>query len=414
MTGVLVRRAAACIAVFALSSVALAQGLRDRDPVLDNAKRLSTELQRATLHSGAWYLLSSFQISDVGYERSDQFFVPTDDQTSGITLNITAPHRLYFVPTKKFILSADVVPGYSLFRRADDSNQFNYLLRADAQAVLNHLYVDLYVSRSDALRANTGELNRLVTAVEDSIGLNSEIKYSSKTSFLVAASHRDTTYPRSRIQPEDQPVERLGRRENNLRVSGIHKTFAHTSLLLAAETSEYDFKLQPGYTNSSRRYVAPGVLWESDRSSFRLEGGPATLDFDGVGKDFKGFLANAEGSIQFGKRWNTTARLNRDVEFSVAETNNYYLIDRAVLQINYLLTQRLSLRSTGHIGRDIYETPINGIKRKDDLSFISGGFIYSTRRLRGGLEVGYFQRDSNIDIGRQSGIRMIVNLSINP
>ena len=397
MTGVLARRAAACIAGFYSLQARWPRACAIAIPILDNAKRLASELQRATFHSGPFYLLSSFQIADIGYERSDQFFVPTEDQTSGITLNVDAPHRL---------LLRSLAEDHPLRRRRPRLQRLPPRRRLEPvqlpgprrRAVPPQSPLPRRLRQPRRLRCarTSARLNRLVTAARTTIGVNGEIKYSSRTSFLVAGSERDTSYPRSRIQPDDQPVERLDRTEQNLRLSGIHKTFRKVSLSLAAEGSEYDFDNQPGFTNSQRRYVAPGLIWEGDRAGLRIEGGPATLTFDGGRRRIRRLPGRHRRLRAVGAAVEQQpARQSRPRFFGVRG-------------------QQLLHRRPGGGAADVRRDPalepprdrvmpaatatntrINGVKREDDLSFISGGFLHTTRRMRGGVEVGYFQRDSN-------------------
>ena len=60
-----------------------AQELRDRDRSLAASRRVAEDLRKARMHYGPFYLLSSIQLSDIGY--SQEFFVPTADDSSGFS-----------------------------------------------------------------------------------------------------------------------------------------------------------------------------------------------------------------------------------------------------------------------------------------------------------------------------------------
>jgi hypothetical protein len=128
------------------------QTLRDRDPDLDATKKVAADLQQANFHSGTWYLLSRIRISDAGF--TEGAYVPAGDASGGLSLKIETPQRLYFVPRKKTVYSLEVVPAYNVFQEGANQNQFDYLVRGDAQFLWNHLYLDLYGSRADQLRAH--------------------------------------------------------------------------------------------------------------------------------------------------------------------------------------------------------------------------------------------------------------------
>ena len=49
------------------------------------------DLRRARMHYGPFYLLSSIQLADIGYDQD--FFVPTSDTSSGFSFGISAVYR---------------------------------------------------------------------------------------------------------------------------------------------------------------------------------------------------------------------------------------------------------------------------------------------------------------------------------
>jgi len=63
------------------------------------ARRSPAICARLDFHHGPFYLLSTFQLSDIGYDSS--FYVPTADRQSGFRFGVQAPTRLYIVPSKK-------------------------------------------------------------------------------------------------------------------------------------------------------------------------------------------------------------------------------------------------------------------------------------------------------------------------
>src|SRR4051812_8990765 len=94
-------------------SVSAQEGLRDRERGFSASQQISTDLRKARFRSGAFYLLSSINLSDIGYESS--FFVPTPERGSGISFGFSAPNRLYYVPSKKAVFSVQATPEYTFF-----------------------------------------------------------------------------------------------------------------------------------------------------------------------------------------------------------------------------------------------------------------------------------------------------------
>ncbi|MFP5247598.1 MAG: hypothetical protein ACLGH0_12980 [Thermoanaerobaculia bacterium] len=393
------------------------QKLRDRDPDLAASKKLAADLQQANFHSGPWYLYSRLRISDAGFSESS--YVPTGDTSGGISVTVEAPQRLYFVPRRKTIFSVEFVPGYSVFREGRREGQMNYLARADAHLLFNHLYLDIYGLRADQLRAHVADINRLATTREDEFGVAGEVKYSSRTSGLFTARIRDTSYPLNRFQPEldpdldFNPIQLYDRTERNGRLSMLHKTLPLTSLFVSAEASKYEFRVAT-YKNSTRTWAGGGVLYDSGRSQIRAEAGPVKLDFDDPAQeDFQGIAGTIRATRSNG-RWSYQAAAERDLGFSIFANNNFYIAHIANAGVSYSATRRLSLRANVAAERDDYEHIVDGIKRRDTVSFSSVGFNYSIRRFTTGLDVGWYERDSNYGGDVASGIRYVVRLSFTP
>lgn len=414
-----VKKRLICLAVaIAVPIVAAAQQnqlLRDRDPDLAGAKKLAADLQRANFHYRSLYVLSRFRISDAGYTEGG--FIPTGDQDGGVSLSVEAPHTLYYVPHKKVIFGVQAVPGYSFFRESD--KQFNYLLRADAHFLLNHVYLNAYAIRADQLRAHVADINRLATAREDEIGLTGELKYSSRTSALFTARQRDTSYPTSRFQPDRGadavrvPLEVLNRKERTGRVSLLHRTFPRTSLFASGELSDYEFVNKRAY-DSRRTLVGGGVAYDGGRTQVRLEAGPMRLDFkDPLQRDYSGLTAQGRVTRTDG-RWTYSAGADRDLGFSVFLDNAYYVATSGYVGADYTATRKITLHTRVSGERDEYETPVLGRERTDDISFSSIGFTYAVRHVSAGVDVGWYERQSTAFGDEASGIRYVFRLSLIP
>lgn len=430
MRGLILRLfvAAACLAI---ASSALAQAVRSRERTFEASETLAADLRRARVHTGPFYLLSYLQFSDLGYDN--EFFFPTGDQAGGLSFAISAPQKLYFVPARKTIYSITFTPEYAVFSgdSANVSNAWGYLVRGDAHYLLNHLYINAYATQANKLQALSGEINRIATQREETVGVTGELRYSSKTHAFYSFSGRRFSYPASRYQPTDTgagvdftgaPINifELDRRERNARLSLLHHTFPLTSLTLATEWNRYTF---PNSTerNSTRRYAAPGFLYDSGRTTIKGEAGPAVLHFEVPGSpDFHGVVGHASLGHRLGPKTTMTLAADRDVDFSIALAERYYTADRALFALDRQATRRLTLRFSSTYGRDVYPAltlnPANSqlARRVDDFSFTAVGWRYTLRHARGGFDIGYYRRRSNFDIDEQSGIRLAIALSLSP
>ena len=399
------------VIVSTVASAQFTQGTRDRDPDLEGSKKLAADIQEANFHWGPVYLLSQFRIADIGY--TDQGYIPSDDSGGHLTLGVEAPQRFYFVPARKVILSAELVPGISYTEGIDPRTQFNYRARGDAHFLFNHLYLDAYGSRVDSVRAQVADVNRLATVREDETGLAGEVKYSSRTSALFSARFRDLSFPADRLQPRDSALPLLERKERLGRLSLVHKTFPVTSLTFAAETGDYDFE-NATYKNGRRTWFGPGILLNNGRLEARAEAGPGRLRFDDpTQRNFEGALGRL--GVTFRRpRWEIAATAQRDVAFTVFAFNNYYVADQGGATLTYSLRRRLTLRAYTIQERDDYPVEVRGFHRKDDISFSAVGFDYRLRRLGAGLDVGYYDRNSTFGGDEDSGIRYVLHLSYTP
>ena len=385
-------------------------GLRDRDRDLEGAKKVLGEIQQANIHTGRFYLLSRVRLADAGF--TEDVYLPTGEARGGINLRVEAPNRFYFVPHRKTVFTIDAVPGYTFLNQSRRNGQFDYRLRADAHFLFNHLYLDAYTNLTDQLKAQVADINRLATQRERESGLGGELKYSSRTSMFFSGSYREIDYPGRRVQPDDVPVNLLDRIERNGRLSFHHKTFPLTSLFVAAELGNYNFR-RATYKDSSRKYVGAGFLRASGRTSLRVEAGQTQLDFDDpTQRDYSGLTADVSIGRSTG-RWNTTIGASRDLGFSIFLDNNYYVSTGARLAVTHATTRKLSLRFGSTVERDDYEIPVQGELRQDTLTYSYVGFIYSFRKLSLGADLGWFTRESNF-IGDDSGIRWVLHLSFTP
>jgi hypothetical protein len=406
---------AAVIAVVSLAAQGQ-DGLRDRDPVLQGAKKIASDLQAATFHYESFYFLSRFELAELGY--GSQYSTPTGNSSNGFSIGASAPQRLYYVPSRRVVFSGEFIPQYAWVHENGSHNQFGYSTRADAQFILNHLYLDFYGQKANELRPHSGELNRVLTVRDTEVGVSGEVKYSSRTSGLFSVRYRDASYPTNRLQPLqfEKDIPLLDRNEHNYRASILHKTFPLTSLILAAERSDYTFT-KDSIRDSTRSYVGGGVVIDTGNSVIRAEAGPGHLRFQQPGKrEFSGLLANGSASRRAGLRWRVGVSAQRDVDFSIYENNTFYIIDRVGATADYAATKRLSLRFVNEAGRDRYQVRAVGQPlRRDTISWNAVGWNYQMRRFRGGFDVGYYNRKSTVvNVDQSHGIRFVIHLSFIP
>lgn len=385
------------------------QGLRDRDPDVAASKGIAAEVQEADIHLGSFYIRSQFLISNSAFAGA--ITLPSSTGISDFAMAAEAPQRLYYIPTRKTVLTADFVPGYTFFDNNGKSGQFNWSARADAHFLWNYLYLDLYATRADQLRAHVADVNSLATVQEDEYGVAGELKYSSRTSAIFSYRKRTDFYPEDRYQPSDYEMGLLDHDEDNVRLVLQHRTFPLTSLFVAGEASNYAFDQVAGKA-SSRRYAGVGFIHDRGRSTVRVEAGPTELSFDDGSQDgFTGITGKASWSRTNGP-WNYDASATRDIGFATFAENYFYESWAANAGIGYQMTRRLTLHGNAIYEKDEFPNPVFGeLYRSDTAYLISTGFQYMYRKLGFGADVGYFNRESTYGGTEDSGIRWGLRLS---
>lgn len=383
---------------------------RDRDPSLSQIKALASEIQSANMRWGPFYLLSRFQVSDVGVNYD--YNLPTDNGGLGVSLSIAAPQKLFLVPHKKLIFTLEGIPAYTFFYGEKGDGQFDYEVNADGHLLLNHAYVNFFVLGSDRLRPQPADFYRMATVKETGFGADADIKFSSRTSLALGGDRKEFSYPGgSRYQPEAVPIDLLSREELNARATLHHKTFPLTSLQLTVDATEYEFT-KASYKDATRLRVLPGLHYQGSKYDVSAEAGPTSLTHrDTSQQDYSAITGNVAVSRGFG-RWGANAGYARDLGLSIMEANNYYVADRVHAQLTYSATTRLSLgaRFTGEV--DDYPVEVRGIRREDEITFTTVGFRYSRWKLSGGFDVGPYRRTSTLG-DSESEIRWVLNLSLN-
>jgi len=400
----------------AIAPPAIAQ-LRDRDRTFEASEKLATDLRKARLHWGPFYLLSYIQFSDLGYDQT--YYFPTKDQTAGFSLAVSAPQRLYFVPNRKSIYALEATPEIGFFSGKGSHKQFGYLLKGDANYLLNHVFADFFVQRSSLLQALTGEINRIATQTETSGGVNGELRYSTKTRLLYKAVVRKQKYPMTEYQPTDVSIAKLDREQHEYGLSFRHRTFPLTSLTLNATRTDYSLPNAPE-KSGKRVFFGPGFLYDSGLTTMNGQIGPARFTYDQPGQhSFSGVLGNfaLNHRVSTYTSWDFDAA--RDLEISIFTANNYYVTDRLHLGGQRQMTRRLTILAGTTYGRDTYDVPvivngIPGIRRRDNMFLASVGWRYALRHARGGFDVAYYKRTSNVGIDEENGIRLLLQLSLSP
>jgi len=396
-------------------------GLRDRDREigLRGRERVQADIQRAQLRYGPFYLHSAIELNDLGYDEN--LYAPTEAERDDFSISIAAPQRLHLVANRKLVFSADVRPGYIWYKKATDNRNWNFRYRGDVHLIFNRLYSDFYYERTDERRRELSELNFLVDVDQHNLGNQTEIAVSSRTNILTTVSYRDIAYPES---PADSPfgyddLDRLEREETMVSAALRHKTFPITSTEVGVARENYNFKKSG--SDGDKNHLWVGSLRETGRTTIRSEIGFANLDYKNPAlEDYSGPLGSVSYEFRPRNRWALTLAGRRDLVFSVFEKNQHFAADRARASITVPVTRIFDFRVIGEGGQNGYYVATidsaDGLTkiRNDDVTYGSVGIVTRLRRATIGVDVGKFKRDSNFAAFSESGIRVVLQLSLVP
>lgn len=395
--------------------------LRDRDREPEGRKALLADLQRARLHYGPFYLVSRVELRNLGFDQ--EINIPTGEEIEDVTLTVAAPQKLFFVPSKKVILSAQAEPAYVWFNDREDLRQWNYLYRGDVHLILNRFYADVFAARSDETVRDLAEIGRLVDRKTRVSGLETEFKFTSKTEMRFRSTHTDLDYTRG--FEGDIEGQRLERTESLNSLFFEHKTFPRTALSVTLENETFDFDFADNrdgnmyaiYGGAERTGTAARLVGQP----IRIRLGYAQLDYDDPSeRDYRGPVGSATIAFSPNRSLILNAAAERTLQFSIFESNNHYAADRAELVTTYSLGRRFDLFGSLEYGINRYFIaaidPLDGRSknRADKLTLETAGVKYRVRGGILGLGVGYYQRDSNFSRFNEDGIRLFVQLSISP
>lgn len=392
---------------------------RDREIRLLGRDKVQDDIRRSQFRYGPLFLYSTFEISDFGYDEN--LYAPTEEERDDLIISVSAPQKLYLVASKKLVFSADLRPGYTWYKEAEDDRHWNHRYRADVHLLFNRMYSDFYYERIDERKRDLSELNFLVNLEQSEVGNESEIAFSSRTTVLTGVSFRDIKYPDGEI---DSPfnldeVTRLERQESKVWATVRHRTFPVTSTSFGFARENYDF------TNSEfdgeRNQLFAGAQRETARTTMRSEVGYAVLDYAEPSlEDYHGPLGFVSYDFRPRERYLLALTGRRDLVFSVFENNQHFAADRLRAALVVPFTRFFDFRLTGEIGRNEYFVPTldptDGVVklRQDDITYASAGILVRLARIAFGVDVADYERVSNFSGYSEDGIRLVLRLSLTP
>ena len=389
---------------------------RDRDEELEAKRRIEADLRRAQLQTRRLYLISDFELGDIGI--GSDLYLPADEELDSIAISLRAPQKLYYVTNRRMLLSVDAVPGYVLYVDSDRENQLSWLLRGDVHFLFPSFYVDVWGAVSDELVRDTSELTRLVPRDTTQWGVNTEIKPSSRTSIKASYLVNDIDFDQNDQLFFDDRLDLLERTTSTVMIEGKHHTFPVTSTMIGAVLDDHEFN-RVDLRDSDQTYVYVGAQRQVANRSLVARIGYATLDYrDPSVRGYDGLMGDVSLGLDLWNQNRLDVQYRRQLEFSIFQNNTHYLADRLFLEDQHRLTPRLTAHVQAQAGINSYDVPVSTaagpVKREDELFFIGAGPSYEFfDRFTLGFVIGPWERRSNIPGESADGIRWHVLLSFN-
>ncbi len=398
---------------------------RDRQRKFAGKETVEKDLQRARFRRGSFYLLSELAVDDAGYDADIYSSSPDESgdlqqSASGdLSVTISAPQKLYYVPTKKFAVSAEARPGYIWFAQQSRDRSFNSRYRGDVHFMFNRLYLNFHGLIADERKRDLSELNFLVNTKNRQFGSDAEMIVTGRTSLRGSVRSYQFDYP-ANDRIDDRQIQLLAR--NELITSAVvrHKTFPATALELGVERNRFDFDLDTA-RNGAQESVFVGAIREDGARSLRARLALTQLNYNDVSKeDYTGPTGSLSYRLSPRRKVQVQTEAERRLEFSIFQSNSHFAADRLRVMNDVDVTRKLTLRALGEVGQNGYFVAVNDIrdgrikKRRDQILYGSLGFLYTVRKIRAGFDVGYFDRTSNFERYNDDGIRLILRLSIIP
>ncbi len=298
---------------------------RDRDEELDAKRRIEDDLRQAQFSSNRFYLISRFELGDIGIGiGAEDLYLPSDEAIDGLAIGVRAPQRLYYIANRRTLFSIDAEPGYIFYLDSDRENRLSWLLRGDVHLLFPYFYVNGFATISDELVRETTELDRLTPRDTTQWGINTEIKPSSRTSMELSFVESDIDYDSSDSLFYDPRLNLLERTSTQYKAEGRHHTFPITRTLVGASRTDYDFPLA-GERDSTETFVYVGADRDFSTHHFVARIGRGELDYkDSDGQDFSGILGDARFDLVIDSRHSMMVAFQRELEFSMAQNNRHY------------------------------------------------------------------------------------------
>jgi hypothetical protein len=386
------------------ASPVMGQATSDRVPagrVPTPAASVHADLEQNRYHLGPIRLFPFLQIDDAGYNNN--VFGTASDKVADETADVSAGARFLIPIGSKLFLRGLAAPEYIWYNHLAEGRAFGGNYEAQFLALFNHLTLDADGRDSRTASLLNAETLRTVLATTRIAHARGEIDVAGPLSLFGEGEAAQYRYEANPVPPrllEDPAI--LDRREDRIRGGFRLHAREETSFSLAAEVvrTRFDDPVQGGDNRSEA--ILLGVVVDRPRVYLSLSAGyrdSRPIDASRfrelrtpTGSYFASYLVRSSVEI--------FVNGFRGAEYSVSETNPYYVATSNGGGVNLRFGSRFSVRVYGDYAENRYPIAAasdGGVRRTDTIGTVGGGLQVSLgRRLVLGVFGTEYRYDSNV------------------
>lgn len=359
------------------------------------------DLEQNRYHLGPIRLFPFLQIDNAGYNNN--VFGTVGDKVADETADVSAGARLLVPLGSKLFLRGLAAPEYIWYEHLAEGRAFGGTYEGELLALFNHLTLDAAGRDSRTSSLLNAETLRTVLATTRGVRARGEIDVAGPVSLFgegESAEYRFESNPTPPRPLEDPAI--LDRREDRVRGGLRLHAREETSFSFAAEVvrTRFDDPVQGGDNRSEALLL--GVIIDRPRVYLDLSAGyrdSRPIDASRF-RPFRTPTGSYFASFLLRPTLELFVNGFRGAEYSVSESNPYYIATTNGGGANIQFGTRVALRVYGDYAENRY--PIasaseGGVRRTDTIGTYGGGLQVSLgRRLRLGVFGTEYVYDSNV------------------
>lgn len=370
---------------------------------------LLRQMSLAPWKIGPLRIRPEFILSDLGYD-SNIYAQP--EAIGDYTLTVGPSFTGYLVIRKKIVLTLYGSPRYIYFYETTRERAWNNYFRADANILLNKMFLSAGAAWTDARERWNYEIDIRPRKKQADVQASALLQMGKKTGFSVDVSASRIRY--ENLEFEHFPIAQELDRDEFRAAGGFYLQMTpRMRAFVQVEYGRFDFRnpLNPRDAKSRTAYAgfefSPG-----GRVNGRIRLGYKTLyPLHGGEPDFQGFVGDSSVSIDIARPIRLRGSYRRDVQFSLWLNARFFIENMAGGGLSlYIFKRKVRLDCDYNLVRNAYRQPsgeaVTGdFNMADKYSMQSAGLYFRLKENIGlGVTAGRWNRKTDL-IGWNYGWR---------